>query len=65
MSNGLGVLFKLVADVRPHRQSDRDCRMRVAQKEGYFVSDLLPEVIHQYAVPGAVDVVTAGVLNAL
>lgn len=58
MSNGLGVLSKLMADMSPDRQSDRDGGMQ-------FVNDLLPEVIHRCAVPGGVDVVPAGVLNAV
>lgn len=56
MSNSLGVLSKMMADVSP--EVTRDGGMQ-------FVNDLLPEVIHQCAVPGGVDVVTAGVLNAV
>ncbi len=58
MSNGLGVLSKLMVDASPDRQSDRDGGMQ-------FVNDLLPEVIHRCAAPGGMDVVTAGVLNAV
>lgn len=63
MTNGLGVFpFQPVAVVKATCWGWWDA---AAQEERYFVSDVLPEVIHWCAVPGGVDVVIAGVLNTV
>lgn len=58
MSNGLGVLSKLMVDVSPDRQSDRDGGTQ-------FVNNLYARSDSPACSASGVDAVTPGVLNAV